>query len=116
MVKRIRGVAFTAKVSPQTANRMVDAVRGAFNKLLPDVYIFTDHHSGRTSGASPGFGISLVAETTTGFALSADGAVAAPGAGGSRQAPEDVGERVAAALLDEIALGGVVDGAHQVRY
>ena len=33
---------------------------------------------------------------------------------GGRIAAEDVGERVTAALLDEIALGGAVDGAHQV--
>ena len=46
LVKRIRGVAFTAKVSPQTGNRLVDAARGVLNAFLPDVYIFTDHHTG----------------------------------------------------------------------
>lgn len=34
MVKRIRGVAFSAKVSPQSANRMVDAARGVLNKRV----------------------------------------------------------------------------------
>ena len=42
MVKRIRGVAYSMKVSPQTTNRMVDGARGVLNKLLADVYIFTD--------------------------------------------------------------------------
>jgi RNA 3'-terminal phosphate cyclase-like protein len=40
-VKRVRGVAFTLRVSPQTGNRLVDAARGVLNKFLPDVYIFT---------------------------------------------------------------------------
>jgi RNA 3'-terminal phosphate cyclase-like protein len=66
----------------------VDAARGVLNKFLPDVYIFTDHHPGdgreggkgaaRGKKSSPGFGLSLVAETTTGCLLGAD---AASGAG-----------------------------------
>mmetsp|Transcript_41419 Transcript_41419/g.132298 ORF Transcript_41419/g.132298 Transcript_41419/m.132298 type:complete len:259 (+) Transcript_41419:173-949(+) len=66
MIKRVRGVAYSTRVSPQTSNRMVDAARGILNKLLPDVYIFTDHVSGAEAGLSPGFGLSLVAETTSG--------------------------------------------------
>jgi RNA 3'-terminal phosphate cyclase-like protein len=115
-VKRIRGVAFTERVSPQAANRMVDAARGVLNPLLPDVYIFTDHRSGKAAGASPGFGLSLVAETTTGCALGADG-VAARGSGeggaGEPDTPDEVGVRVAEALLAEIAASGAVDGSHQ---
>lgn len=88
LVKRVRGVAFTLRLSPQTGNRLVDAARGVLNKFLPDVYIFTDHHPGdgreggkgatRGKKSSPGFGLSLVAETTTGCLLGAD---AASGAG-----------------------------------
>ena len=48
MVKRIRGVAYSMKVSPQSTNRMVDGARGMLNKLLADVYIFTDAVSGVT--------------------------------------------------------------------
>ena len=48
MVKRIRGVAYSMKVSPQSTNRMVDGARGVLNKLLADVYIFTDAVSGAT--------------------------------------------------------------------
>ena len=82
LVKRVRGVAFTLRTSPQTGNRLVDAARGVLNKFLPDVYIFTDHHPGdgreggkgaaRGKKSSPGFGLSLVAETTTGCLLGAD--------------------------------------------
>ena len=82
LVKRVRGVAFTLRVSPQTGNRLVDASRGVLNKFLPDVYIFTDHHPGdgregvngklRGKKSTPGFGISLVAETTTGCLVGVD--------------------------------------------
>jgi RNA 3'-terminal phosphate cyclase-like protein len=51
---------------------MVDAARGVLNQLLADVYIFTDAMSGAAAGASPGYGITLVAETTSGCLLSAE--------------------------------------------
>ena len=43
MVKRVRGVAWATRVSPQMCNRLVDGARGVVNDLLADVYIFTDH-------------------------------------------------------------------------
>ena len=76
MVKRIRGVAFSTRVSPHMCNRMVDGARGVLNALLSDVFIFTDHMSGLEAGLSPGFGLTLVAETTTGQLLSAEASVA----------------------------------------
>ncbi len=71
-VKRIRGVAHSMRVSPQSSNRMVDGTRGVLNALLADVYIFSDHMSGPEAGKSPGFGTMLVAETTTGCLISAE--------------------------------------------
>eukprot|EP00966_Prymnesium_polylepis_P061560 1428580-Prymnesium_polylepis.1 len=71
-VKRVRGIAYGAKVSPQVANRLVDASRGVMNRFLPDVWVYTDIHKGKTSGLSPGFGLTLVAETTSGALLSAE--------------------------------------------
>ena len=50
MVKRIRGVSYSMKVSPQNTNRMVDGARGVLNALLSDVYIFTDAVSGEGEG------------------------------------------------------------------
>lgn len=50
MVKRIRGVTFSARVSVQFENAMRHAARGIFNRLLPDVHIFTDHKAGALSG------------------------------------------------------------------
>ncbi|KAF5827984.1 phosphate cyclase [Dunaliella salina] len=72
MVKRIRGVAYSMKVSPQSTNRMVDGARGLLNNYLADVFVFTDASSGASSGNSPGFGVTLVAETTSGCLLSAE--------------------------------------------
>ena len=42
------------------------------NKLLADVFVFTDHMSGKQAGASPGYGVTLVGETTTGCLISAE--------------------------------------------
>jgi len=36
-VRRVRGVAYAAKVSPQVPNRVVDAAKGLLNQVLPDV-------------------------------------------------------------------------------
>ncbi|CAN6692317.1 unnamed protein product [Malus baccata var. baccata] len=51
---------------------MVHAAREVFNPFLPDVHIFTDHRDGQQAGESSGYGISLVAETTSGCYISAD--------------------------------------------
>ncbi|MQL80330.1 hypothetical protein Taro_012755 [Colocasia esculenta] len=123
MVKRIRGVAFSTKVSPQFGNRMVYAARGIFNRFIPDVHIFIDHKSGTSGGRSPGYGISLVAETTSGCLISADAAVCFTKEDMEHfedseekpelSPPEDFGVQVASMLLGEIEQGGVVDSTHQ---
>jgi RNA 3'-terminal phosphate cyclase-like protein len=53
---------------------MVDAARGVLNQLLADVYIFTDAAAGPAAGNSPGYGITLVAETNSGCLISAEAA------------------------------------------
>ncbi|EHA8588118.1 putative RNA 3'-terminal phosphate cyclase-like protein [Cocos nucifera] len=124
MIKSIRGVTFSTRVSPQIGNRMIYAARGVFNCFIPDVHIFTDHRSGPPGGRSPGYGISLVAETTSGCLISADTTVSYPKADEMEEfedsdekpdlmPPEDVGVQVASVLLGEIEQGGVVDSTHQ---
>lgn len=122
MVKRIRGVTFSTRVSSQFENTMVYAARGIFNSFLPDVHIFTDHRAGVHAGNSPGYGISLVAETTSGCCLSADTAISyareeeTAGLEDEKKElmpPEDVGVQIASVLLGEIEQGGVVDSTHQ---
>ena len=33
---------YTSRVSPSMSNRIIEAARGWLNKLVPDVYIYTD--------------------------------------------------------------------------
>jgi len=120
-VKRVRGVAYTTKVSPQFAARMVDAARGVLNDFLPDVWIYADQCKGAACGESPGYGLSLVAETITRCLKSSDACAELESGSGeqdapqavSLQSPEEVGESAARRLLAEIDLDGVVDTAHQ---
>jgi len=137
-VKRVRGVAYTTRVSPQFAARMVDSARGVLNDFLPDVWIYSDHMKGAATGESPGYGLSLVAETITRCLKSADACAELPGDSGSQSAavvskgkgsssiheadkhtqqrlesPEAVGEAAARRLLAEIDMDGVVDTVHQ---
>ncbi|KAF6140226.1 hypothetical protein GIB67_000274 [Kingdonia uniflora] len=123
MVKRIRGTTFSTRVSSQFENTMIHAARGIFNRLLPDVHIFTDHKAGVQAGKSPGYGISLVAETTTGCFISTDTAVFQAKWKDEDEyeddekkeltPPEDLGEQAASVLLGEVEQGGVVDSTHQ---
>ncbi|GMN46918.1 hypothetical protein TIFTF001_016096 [Ficus carica] len=123
MVKRLRGVTFSTRVSSQFEHAMIYSARGIFNRLLPDVHIATDHKAGPQAGNSPGFGISLVAETTSGCCISADTAVSYARSEATDEledlekkeltAPEDVGVQIASVLLGEIEQGGVVDSTHQ---
>jgi len=106
-IRRIRGIAYSTRVSPQTANRIVDSARSVLNKYMQDIFIYTDHYKGSESGLSPGFALSLVAESTTSCALGAE----CIGTGGLL--PEDLGVQAANRLLNEIANRGCVDTTNQ---
>ncbi|KAJ1736058.1 hypothetical protein LPJ61_000201 [Coemansia biformis] len=106
-IRRIRGISYATRVSPQTANRMVETARGELNRYIPDIYIYTDVYRGAESGFSPGFGISLVAESTTGALMTAE---LCANAG---ESPEDIGRDAARMLLTEIERGGCFDSPHQ---
>ncbi|XP_068190758.1 RNA 3'-terminal phosphate cyclase-like protein isoform X1 [Antennarius striatus] len=111
-IKRIRGVAYSVRVSPQMANRMVESARGVLNNFLPDIYIYTDHMKGANSGKSPGFGLTLVAETLNGSFLSAE-MVSTPQGQGEPVVPENLGRTCAQLLLEEVYRGGYVDSSNQ---
>ncbi|XP_069620344.1 RNA 3'-terminal phosphate cyclase-like protein [Ranitomeya imitator] len=111
-IKRVRGVAYSVRVSPQIGNRIVESARSILNKFLPDIYIYTDHLKGANSGKSPGFGLSLVAETTEGYFMSAELA-SSPQGQGATVLPEDLGKNCAKLLLEEIYRGGCVDSVNQ---
>ncbi|ORX45290.1 RNA 3'-terminal phosphate cyclase [Hesseltinella vesiculosa] len=106
-IRKIRGIAYCTRVSPQTANRLVESARSLLNRYIPDVFIYTDVYKGAESGKSPGFALSLVAESTTGVLLSAEKAAEAG------QTPEDVGLMASKLLLKEIKLRGCVDTTSQ---
>ena len=116
-VKKIRGVAYSTGVSGSNNARMIEEARGVLNTFAPDTYIFSDVSSApylpaasdqagsnqkRKTGV--GFGLSLVAESSTGCLYSAD--IASPHSGGIT--PEDIGHRCAYQLLESISLGGCV--------
>lgn len=113
-IKRIRGVAWAARVSPAVPNRMIEAAKGVLLNFLPDVYIYSDHSTGQKSGKSPGFGLVLTAETTTGTFLSAE-VTSRPSSQDDRQptVPEDLATQGAHKLLEEIYRGGCVDSMCQ---
>lgn len=110
LIKRVRGTAFCARISPVIITRVIDSARDVMNRFLPDVHIHTDHYKGSDGGNSPGYSLSLVAESTTGILMSSE-RTAVSGVGG--ELPEVVGEEGALLMLEEIRRGGVVDSSHQ---
>eukprot|EP01085_Mycamoeba_gemmipara_P004969 Mycagemm_TRINITY_DN10691_c0_g1::TRINITY_DN10691_c0_g1_i1::g.4969::m.4969 type:complete len:356 gc:universal TRINITY_DN10691_c0_g1_i1:1080-13(-) len=106
-VARVRGVCYVTRMSPATANRVVDGARSVLQDWSEDVFIYVEHPKGAEGGLSSGFGLSLVAESSTGCFLSAEGI------GSAGQLPEELGQRVARLLLAEVAQGGCIDTAMQ---
>jgi RNA 3'-terminal phosphate cyclase-like protein len=106
-VKRVRGIAYTSKMNPIIANRMKDTAKSELLNYLSDVFIYTDHYKGKESGQSPGYGLSLVAETTTGCLISTEQM------GMSQSLPEELASTCTTDFLHEILQGGCVDTANQ---
>lgn len=113
-IKRIRGVAYATGVAAANNARMIEAARGVLNAYVPDTYIFSDVSSApylpSNDKANPnnrrktgvGFGMALVAESSTDCLFSAD--LASPTSGGVP--PEDIGKQCALQLLEAISKGG----------
>ena len=115
-IKKIRGVAYCTGVSASNNARMIEEARGVLNPMTADTYIFSDVSSAphlpsvdksstnqrRKTGI--GFGLSLLAESSTGALYSAD--FASPTSGGVP--PEEIGRHCAYQLLESISLGGSV--------
>ncbi|WPH02657.1 18S rRNA biogenesis protein [Acrodontium crateriforme] len=113
-VKRVRGVAYSTGVAGANNARLIETARGLLNQFVPDTYIFSDVSAApliaapeRNNPAAKkktglGFGLSLVAETSSGAFYSAD--IASPPSGG--EAPEELGRKCALQLLEAIEQGG----------
>ncbi|XP_076032788.1 RNA terminal phosphate cyclase 1 [Oratosquilla oratoria] len=108
-IKRIRGTAFTSRIAPTVANRMLDAAKGEFLKFLTDVYITCDNGK----GSSPGFGICMTAETNKGSHYTGESLECKEEEEKTPKLPEDVGREAAWHLLEEIYRGGCVDALSQ---
>lgn len=102
-VLKIRGISTTTRISPQVANRLVESARSVLNQFVADIFVYSDVFKGKESGNSPGFNLSLVAETTKGcfYFAECDGK--------ANEVPEDIGVAVAKKLLNKIKLGGCFD-------
>ena len=115
-VKKIQGVAYCTGVSASNNARMIEEARRILNPMTADTYIFSDvssapyssptdksnAHQRRKTGI--GFGLSLVAESSTGSLYSADRA--SPPSGGVP--PEEIGRQCAYQLLESVSMGGTV--------
>ena len=113
-IKKIRGVAYSTGVSGSNNARMIETARGILNTFVPDTYIFSDvssaaletalekSKSGTKKKVGLGFGLCLVAESSTNSLFSAD--LASPPAGG--EPPEKIGQACAFQLLESISRGG----------
>lgn len=118
-IKRIRGVAYCTGVSASSNARMIHAARGILNPLVSDINIAAQYDQAplvsSNDKANPsakkrtgiGFGLSLVAESSTYIIYSAD--VAAPPQGGVEA--EAIGAQCAYQLLEIISQGGCVSKA-----
>ena len=49
-IKRIRGIAFSARISPQFSNRLVDSSKESLKPFTNNIYINTDHYKGSDAG------------------------------------------------------------------
>lgn len=112
-IKRIRGVAYCTGVSASNNARMIHSAREILNPLVSDIHVAAQYDqaplvpTGDKAGSKRrlgiGFGLSLVAESSSvGVLYSAD-VVVPPGGG---VVPEDIGKRCAYQLLEAIAQGG----------
>ena len=102
-ITRIRGIAASTRVSPANVNRLVNSARTVLNQFVSDLHIYTDARRGEECGNSPGFTMTLLADTPSGCVYSAELA------GEAGETPEDVGEQCANLLLAQIESGGCVD-------
>lgn len=142
-VKRIRGNAISCRIPPSSSQRVAHSAKGVMHRLLPDVWIHTDVHSGSGKrkngsssggcGPSPGLSVILTATTTEGVCLSAECSMNhntsdtattlstinstynehEPIERKKMELPEELGKRSSTLLLHEIYAGGCVDTSCQ---
>lgn len=108
-ISKIRGIAYSTRINPSSVNRTIDSARAVLKDTKVETYIYSDVARGSESGKSPGFGITMVAETKNGWNISSEGIVEAG------TTPEDLGQLVACKLCEEISIEGAV-GRNQLWF
>ena len=111
-IKRVRGVAYSVKASSTFSNRVIESSREVLNPLAPDVYIYADISQDKSKNdgqslVSPGYGLTLIAETTTGCFLSYEHMAQ------TAEIAEDVGTETTNLFLLETIRRGCVDSSNQ---
>ena len=106
---KIRGLAYVCKVAPSLGHRMIQSAKETLRDYIADVYITVDQRKGASGGNSPGFGLFLVAETTEGVFYHGEAMSLPRDTEGDQLIPEEVGQKAAVALLEEIYRGGCCD-------
>ncbi|KRZ10178.1 putative RNA 3'-terminal phosphate cyclase-like protein [Trichinella zimbabwensis] len=112
-VRKVRGVAYSCRISPALANRCIESAKASVKHFLNDVYFHTDHRKGLEAGSSPGFGIILSAETTEGIYFVSEKHSNPLNSGLDPSVPEDIGTEAAERLFSEIYRGGCCDATAQ---
>ena len=104
-VRRVRGIAFSCRTAPDLPQRAATSAKGVLLQILPDVYVVSDVDK---NSRGSGYGVILVAETTSKLAVVSQETIAQ-----GRESAEEVGQRAAMLLLDQVAEGGCIDAHHQ---
>lgn len=106
-ITSIRGIATSTKLAAQMTSRLATAAKNVLTSVFPPsrIQIYSDPAKGNTG--SPGYGICLVAETSSGALYTAERTSSTTVA--DDMTPEDIGEQCARALMMEISYGGCFD-------
>jgi RNA 3'-terminal phosphate cyclase-like protein len=101
-VKKVRGLAYGFRVSPQMLSRIITSAKGVFLPYINDVFITNDPIKNNKSKI-PGYGIVLYAETTKNIYYAADGFI---GRGEDNQGENELSAHgVTAQNLDKVQVG-----------
>jgi RNA 3'-terminal phosphate cyclase-like protein len=71
-IKRVRGTCAGSKISTSILNEVKDKCKAKLLEYLPDVWIYSDYYKGEKASLSPGYSLTLQAETTTGGTITFD--------------------------------------------
>ncbi len=104
LVKRVRGVFWSAKMNREFSVRFVESARSVLNKCIEDVWVYTENVK-QTS--EPAFGASIMSETDYGFFKGVTCLDKNP------DIADKLGKKLAKELLHRIDCGGIVDENHQ---